>query len=105
MGQEVGQEVSTNCLKVKRHRERGEDMVALEVPERGPLGSMHRGQGQQGHLNEQFCSRQSFCRSLKPKENHQNGSLFRLLNFAAVRLTDDSIVSQSPKYCFKSIFY
>ena len=78
MGQEVGQEVSTNCLKVKRHRERGADMVALEVPERGPLGSMHRGQGQQGHLNEQFCSRQSFCRSLKPRPNTVLGSSFYL---------------------------
>lgn len=47
----------------------------------------------------------SVGRSPEPEENHLNGSLLRLLNFAAARLTDDGSVSQSPKYCFKSIFY
>lgn len=45
------------------------------------------------------------CKSLRPKENNLNGSLFSLLNFAAVRLTDDGSASQSPKHRFKSIFY
>lgn len=47
----------------------------------------------------------NICKSLRPKENNLNGSLFSLLNFAAVRLTDDGNASQSPKHRFKSIFY
>lgn len=55
-----------------------------------------------GLCHKLYCC--NVCKLLEPKENNVNGPLFSLLNFVALWLTDDSYVSQSHKYHFKSIF-
>lgn len=42
--------------------------------------------------------------TLKPKENDLNGSLFSLLNFAAVRLTDGGNVPNHQSTIWKAFF-
>lgn len=42
---------------------------------------------------------------LEPQDRHPNSLLFGVLNLAAISLTDDSNVSQSPQHHCKSISY